>query len=126
MSIILAKILSIYFLGVGISFLWNPRHLRGVYELMMRSDLALFLGSLMALLFGAVIVSLHNVWIFGWPVAITLIGWWSIIKGLSIMICPKSIKIFSFMLDKGECFYRSIGLLLTLLGSFFFYWGWMF
>jgi len=35
------------------------------------------------LLMGLVTVILHNVWVWGWPVVITVLGWSTVIKGIS-------------------------------------------
>ena len=45
-----------------------------------------------ALLFvaGLAIVRAHNLWIRGWPVLVTLVGWFSMLAGLARMAAPVS------------------------------------
>lgn len=125
MDIVLAKILGLYFLLMGLAFIFNPKRLRDLYEATLKSDTVLIFGGVTAILLGAVIVALHNVWVFGWPVIITLLGWWSLIKGFGIVVCPRFASLFSFMLQKPESFYRGIGVVLSLLGLFLTYHGWI-
>ena len=47
---------------------------------------------LVALLIGLTIVNVHNFWIAGWPVIITLFGWLAIIGGIIRMAFPAFTK----------------------------------
>lgn len=46
-----------------------------------------FSGGISTIL-GLILVLGHNVWIAGWPVLITLIGWWLLIQGICRLFCP--------------------------------------
>ena len=124
MTFILAKIFGLYFLGVGVACLLNPKHFRQIYKQMLKNEDGLFIGEIIALLFGAFVVSVHNIWVMDWPVIITILGWWSWIKGVALMGYSKFGNIFSFMLQKSNAFYRGLGAFMTLLGLFFLYQGW--
>jgi len=50
----------------------------------------LYLGGVMALLFGIVIVLFHNVWVADWPVIITIFGWGGLIKGIWLIVFPNT------------------------------------
>lgn len=125
MSIILAKIIGLYFIAMGIAFLSNPARLRRMYPQIMNDENFLLLGGMFALLFGAFIVSVHNIWVWEWPVIITILGWWSLIKGFVLLINPASVKFFSFFQERSNLFYRSISLFYLILGLFLAYKGWM-
>jgi len=43
------------------------------------------------LLMGLVTVLLHNVWVYSWEVAITILGWSTLIKGISKVGFPELI-----------------------------------
>lgn len=121
MTAILAKIFGIYFLAIGIGFLLNPDRFRRIYQQVFRDENFLFLGGIMAILIGAVVISTHNQWELGWPVVITLLGWWSLMKGSVLVIYPDSIKAFSFVQNRSDLFYRMVSVFWILLGAFLLY-----
>lgn len=123
-SLILAKILGLYFLALGLSFVINPHLYKKFYQQIVDDKNFIFLGALFALLIGAVIVSIHNHWIVGWPVIITILGWWSLIKGFALLSFPNFINWFSFIQNQSTTFYRLLGLAYAGLGVFFLYKGW--
>lgn len=45
-----------------------------------------------SLLMGLVTVILHNVWIYDWRVAITILGWSTLIKGITKVGFPEQIR----------------------------------
>lgn len=124
MTIILAKILGLYFLAIGIALIINPNRFKSMYQQMMKDENFLLLGGIMALLIGAFIVSVHNIWVLGWPVIITVLGWWSLIKGFGLLIYSDFTRLFSFMSDRSPLFFRIIGFVWAVLGAFFIYQGW--
>ena len=123
MTIILAKLFGLYFLGIGLAGLFNPKRIGKLYQLMMESDALNYLGGIIALLVGAFVVSVHNNWTPGWPVIITIIGWISLIKGFGLVACSGFVKTFSFMFKKSATFYRGIGVIIILIGLFLCYHG---
>lgn len=121
MTLILAKIFGIYFFALGISFLLNPERYKKIYQQIVNDQNFLFLGALFALFIGAFVISVHNHWIFAWPVIITILGWWSLIKGFALISFPDSIKLFSFIQNRSDLFYRGLGLFYAALGLFLIY-----
>ena len=86
-----------------------------------KEESLIFTGAILALLIGAVVVSVHNVWVFKWPVIITITGWWSIIKGFTLLAYPESIKHSSFIQNRSDATYRMISLFYVVLGLFLLY-----
>lgn len=123
MSILLAKIFGIYFFTLGLSFLLSPQQFKK-FDLFLKDDNAMLLGGIIGVLLGAAIISLHNIWMFGWPVIITILGWWSLIKGFGILTFPEFAGYFNFMSGKADHFYRMIGFIYLVLGLFIGYHGW--
>lgn len=121
MTLILAKIFGIYFLALGISFLLNPERYKKIYQQIVNDQNFLFLGALFALFIGAFVISVHNHWVLAWPVIITILGWWSLIKGFGLISFPDSIKLFSFIQNRSDIFYRGLGLFYAALGLFLIY-----
>jgi uncharacterized protein YjeT (DUF2065 family) len=125
MSVILAKILGIYFLAIGLAFIIYPSRFKRMYQQTVKDENFLFLGAILALLIGAVIVSIHNRWVLGWPLIITLLGWWSLLKGFALLAYPPLIKFFSFIQNKSNRFYRMISIVYLAIALFLLYHGWV-
>lgn len=87
MTIIFAKILGLYFLAIGLAFIIQPERFRNIYQQVTKDENFLFLGALLALLIGAVIISVHNIWSMEWPLIITILGWWSLINCVKTSYC---------------------------------------
>lgn len=124
MTLVLAKILGIYFLAIGIAFIIHPERFKKMYQQVAKDQNFLLMGGMLALLIGAVIVSIHNRWVLEWPVVITVLGWWSIIKGFALFAFPDFIKLFSFLQNRSNLFYRMISLVYIVIGLFLAYHGW--
>lgn len=124
MTIILAKIFGLYFLAIGIALVINPNRFKKIYQQSMDDENFLLFGGVLALLIGAFIVSIHNVWVLQWPIIITLLGWWSLSKGFFLLIYPEFIKLFSFMQTRSIKFYQILGLTYIVFSLFFIYKGW--
>lgn len=124
MSLILAKILGIYFIVIGAAYFLNPDRFKGIYGKIARDEGFLLLGGIIATLLGATIISVHNEWSGGWPVIITVLGWWCLIKGGMLLVYSEGIRFFSFIESRPPAFYRFISLIYLGLGLFLAYKGW--
>lgn len=124
LTIILAKILGVYLLAMGIAFLINPTHFANIYQHIKKDDNFLFLGAIIALLIGAVIISLYNKWDLDWRIIITILGWWSLIKGFILLVYPSFIDAFDFSQKRSILFYRVISLFYVAIGGFLIYKSW--
>ena len=124
MTIILAKILGLYFVTIGLAIIINPERFKKWFHQFMTDESALLLGGILALLIGAFVISVHNVWVLSWPLIITLLGWWSLIKGFGLLVSSDFIKYFSFVLNQPKRFYQIMGLFWAILGLFLSYQWW--
>jgi hypothetical protein len=126
MTLFLAKFLGLYFLAVGIAALLNPGRFGKMYDTFRdkNNDGVVYLGGIIAIIFGALIVSVHNVWVMDWPVLITILGWWGMIKGVALIVYPGFIDWFTFMFRKSDQFYRALGAIISLIGLLLLYQGW--
>ena len=124
-TLILFKIFGLYFLVVGLAFIVNPVRVKNVYSLMLASDAFLYLSGVLALLLRAAIISIHNVWVLGLPLLITIIGWMCLLKGVGLLVFSKFAQSFAFMYSKSDNFFRALGFVLLLLGLFMSYHGWI-
>lgn len=121
MSVILAKIFGLYIVAIGLAFLLHPQRFKNLYGQIIKDENFLFLGGILALLIGSVIITLHNQWIMNWTVIISLLGWWSFIKGFTIIAYPDTVRLFSFIENRSNLFYRIFSLAYIILGTFLIY-----
>jgi uncharacterized protein YjeT (DUF2065 family) len=88
------QLLGIIYLAVGIGILINPDFYKKLLKEFTENPSAIYLGGLVALAIGFLLVSFHNTWTTDWSVIITILGWAALIKGLFLLVLPKaSIKI---------------------------------
>lgn len=126
MTFIIAKIFSIYFIVLGLALLINGGQFRQIYDDMLKNRGMMIYGAVLALFVGAFIVSTHNIWVMGWPVIITILGWWIVFKGFALLLFPdKFIGFFKPMMEGSDRFYQVIGITSLLLGALMAYHSWL-
>jgi uncharacterized protein YjeT (DUF2065 family) len=91
-SFFLAKLLGIYFLLIAAIWLVRREQFEKLGGDMVASDSLLGLSGIISLIFGIIIVLLHPVWVWGWPVIITLIGYISILQGILRIGFPSTVQ----------------------------------
>ena len=115
-SLLLARLMGPVFLAAGAGLLLNPAH----YSTMLRSflmDAALYYFSgALALTVGVAILLFHNLWVADWRVAITVIGWLSVLKGVVRLIFPQAGQRFAGRL-LGRGILPGLGIAVVLLGA---------
>ena len=85
----LAQSIGLLMLSVGLSLLFQKPVFMKVLDDLTANRSALFMVGLLLLLAGLAIVLTHNIWTGGvLTVAITLIGWILILRGLAAMFVP--------------------------------------
>ncbi len=90
-SLFLAKLLGPFFVIVGIGLLINPDRYRIAAAEVVDSRALLYGFGALALGGGLAIVLTHNVWVWDWPVIITVIGWLMIVRGTSRILFPQQV-----------------------------------
>ncbi|MFH1412998.1 MAG: hypothetical protein ABIG10_03170 [bacterium] len=69
---------------------------------------------LVVLVAGYLLVTFHNVWVSGWTVLITIIGWIAFIKGLFALLLPEQfVKIAKLKIKKSE--YLTLCAIITVI-----------
>jgi uncharacterized membrane protein len=91
------QLLGIIYLAVGIGMLTSPDFYKKLLADCTKDSLAVYLGGLVALAIGFLVVTFHNIWTKDWSVIITILGWAALLKGLFLTIMPRALfKITNF------------------------------
>ena len=119
-SILIAQLAAVVYLTVGVGMLVSGDYYRKAFDKMFKEAGIWYLGGLMALISGFLIIKFHNVW-EGWPILVTLLGWLALLKGLLIFIFPEGFMDWSagFVKKMGSQY----GFVALVLGLIFGYFG---
>lgn len=101
LSYFLAQLIGLVMTLFALSALFRPRFVRSVMVELNESSLSRLLFSFIALTTGLAIVLTHNVWVAGWPVIITVIGWGGVLKGFMAIAMPDA------LVSLGSTFYST-------------------
>ena len=117
-SILLARIVGPVFIIVVIGLLVNLKNYQGVIREFAESPGLRYLGALIALLFGMLIVLFHNVWTVQWSLVITILGWISLIKGAVLIIFPEMMTRLSDRYARSTTALRVHAVIILIIGVF--------
>jgi len=90
-SIFLAKLLGPYCTIVALGVLLNFKTYQKVIEDCLKNSAIVYIAGIFSLIFGLLIIQFHNIWILDWPLAITVMGWLGIMKGIRLIAFPASL-----------------------------------
>lgn len=79
----------------------------------------LLVTGLLTLTAGFLLVTFHNVWIMGWTVIITVLGWLALVKGVLTLTVPGFYAAISKSMQKNRTLLRVYPVVVLLLGVFF-------
>ena len=118
-SLFLAKLIGPIFVIVGIGLLLNGDRYRAVVDEVMSSYTLLYIFGAIALTGGLAIVLTHNVWVWDWPVIITIVGWLMIVRGSLRILIPQQVEALARkMVARWSEFLLISGVLVITLGAF--------
>ena len=117
------QILSILYIAVGIGILINPDFYKRLFEDFIEHASVLYLGGIMALTIGYLIVAFHNTWTKDLSVIITIVGCLAMIKGILILIRPNMIIALSKAMVQKESILKIEAIAVIILGLVFSFLG---
>ncbi len=124
-SLYLAKLIGPLMLVIAAAMLINQDNMRDMAADFLEHRGLIFLAGILTLLAGLAIVLSHNVWVAGWPVIITILGWLSVIGGVFRVVFPDSVRsIGESMLEKKGIFTAG-GIVQAVIGAWLCYVGYM-
>lgn len=122
-SLFLAKLLGVYCCVVGLGVLLNPKRILSIAEEYAKSSALIYIGGILALFFGLLIVLSHNVWVSDYRIIITLFGWLGLLKGIWLIIFPSSVEKFLPFYQNKPLAVRVQIILIFIIGLFLSYKG---
>lgn len=117
------QLVGLIYLAVGIGILIHPEFYRKLLADFSQNLSASYLGGVMALVIGYVLVFYHNTWAYSWPVIITIVGWLSLIKGLWILVSPSSAFDMAKSFKRNKTYLLVCGAILAVFGVILMYVG---
>lgn len=124
-SLFLAKLIGPVLAVIGTSVLLNPTQFRAVANEIMQSPALIFVIGHVALPAGLATVLVHNVWIAGWPVLITILGWLGVIGGALRVVAPQRAAVVGRdLVERGPAL-KIAGSVWLLLGLTLCYFGYV-
>ena len=93
-SIFLARLIGPVMLLVGVSLFANELAFRKMAQDFLRSPALMFFSGMIIMPAGLAVVLNHNVWIWNWPVIITVLGWIAVISGALRVFAPDRVTKF--------------------------------
>ena len=89
-TIIISRILGPMFIIIGIGILVNIKNYQKMIGDFISNSALVYIGGVMSLLFGLLILAFHNVWEANLAVLITIFGWLGLVKGIVLIVLPKA------------------------------------
>lgn len=110
------QIIGIIYIAIALGLMINPSFYKKMISEMAQSSTILYLGGILALVVGYLLVTFYSVWAWEWSLIITIIGWMSLIKGLWMLIHPKSfVKIAKSMINTNVMVVGIVAIVIGLL-----------
>jgi hypothetical protein len=77
--------------AIAAAILLNFSSFPELAEQISRDPCLIFLSGILLFIAGLAIVRAHNIWVGGWPVLVTVLGWLAILSGLVRMLFPTGV-----------------------------------
>jgi hypothetical protein len=90
-SIFLAQLIGPVFFVIGLGVLFSGAVYRQAAEEVIGSRALLYLFGAIGFSAGLAIVLTHNVWVWGWPVIVTILGWLMMLRGALRILIPQQV-----------------------------------
>jgi hypothetical protein len=124
-SLFLAKLIGPTLLAVSAALLVNQVNMREMAADFLQHRGLIFLAGILTLVAGLAIVLTHNVWVWGWPVIITIFGWLSVIGGAFRIVFPDSVKAMGETVLAKRGLLTGAGIVQGVIGAWLCYVGYM-
>jgi len=97
-TVFLSKLIGLYCVLISLAMIARKRAMIEMVMALVNDRPALFIVGMITLLAGLAIVLAHNVWSVGaLPIVVTLVGWWTLIKGLLFLFLTPEAAVGFFL-----------------------------
>ena len=117
-SIILGKIIGIFLVFCAITLLIKRTEWMNIIRSIKDSPTVLYFAILIEFVLGLIIVLIHPIWVWDWPVLITIFGWAMIFEATLCTLLPHKsvIKLLKFYIR--PVFYNLTWISFLIIGLF--------
>lgn len=122
-SIILAQIIGLYCILVGIAMILHPKRFKVMLNDFINSPAVLNLAGIITLILGIILIVFHNIWIWSWIVLITIIAWFTLIRGIIDLFVPEFAIKMAKRLESSSNFYYVSAIITLIVGLILGYYG---
>jgi hypothetical protein len=123
-SLFIARIIGVLYFSLGIGLLLYSGYYREFFQKVLEKKGFMFLGGMLAIIVGFLIIENHSVYTDVWTSIISIIGWLALIKGIIIFAFPKSFGFFTSLMQK-KTFTYVLTPFVLIFGLFFLYYGFL-
>lgn len=114
-SFVIAKALGLYFIILAIVMILRVDYYKSIMQHVEKERLALLCGSSLSLIFGLILIAIHNFWALEAYVIVTVLGWLLVIKSVMWLAMPTRMAKACHSLFSGKSYYV-VAVLIGLLG----------
>jgi len=122
-TIMISRILGPMLMIIAVGILANVKNYQKMIGDFMSSPSLVYLGGVMALIFGLLVVNFHNIWAANLAVIITVFGWLGILKGAVLIILPRAMARTCQMYQKNDALMAIHAVVIFIIGTLFCYMG---
>lgn len=101
----------------------NHRFLKAVFKDLVQSNIAMLIIAITTLILGAILVVIHNIWVYDWRVSITLLSWLALFAGTVRTLFPTFIQRMASQLLTRRMYFNSAGTVAIIVGITMLYFG---
>ncbi len=118
-SILLARIIAPASLILAFALLVNSKMIRTAFDEFQNGQhkMLVLLTGCAHMLLGLVLIEIHNVWIFSWPLIITIIGWLLFLRGVFLLVIPNTVMSMAKILHQRKWWIYVAAGILFLIGA---------
>ena len=124
-SIYLAKLIGPVIAVAGLGFLINRQVFLALVEDFAENTGLIMMSGFVALVIGLAIINAHNVWIFDWPVVVTVFGWAATVGGVMRITMPGFVGAIAKSILSHKSFITVQAIVLIVLGGWLSYLGYV-
>lgn len=121
--ILIAQIMGLTYLSIGLGMLINRTYYQSELLKLIDNSGIIIYGGYLALVFGMIILALHNSWQGEWTDMVTAIGYLAVIKGVALLVFPKITSGYRKIFLENQNFSRVMIPMVIILGLLFCYFG---